>query len=104
MHIEEAQRRGLARTLAPPEQMRAGGESMPEPFGEPDEQLIPRALEGSKVAWEHLIRRHERRVLLMLLGQGVRIDRARDITQETWARLIAHQRAGRLERMELPGL
>ena len=77
---------------------------MPEPFGEPDEKLIPRALAGNREAWELLIRRHERRVLLMLLAQGVRVDRARDITQETWARLIAHQRAGALERLELPGL
>lgn len=54
--------------------------------------------------WDALIARHDRRVLLMLLARGIRIDKARDITQETWARLIAHQRAGRILRIELPGL
>jgi len=54
--------------------------------------------------WDALIARHDRRVLLTLLARGVRLDRARDLTQETWTRLIAHQRAGRLPRLELPGL
>ncbi|MBX3230922.1 MAG: sigma-70 family RNA polymerase sigma factor [Labilithrix sp.] len=54
--------------------------------------------------WDALIAEHDRRVLLTLLARGVRIDRARDITQETWARLIAHQRAGRILHVELPGL
>lgn len=66
--------------------------------------LVARALEGDRDAWSALIARHQRRVLLMLLARGVRVDRARDIAQETWARLVAHQRAGRLDRLELPGL
>lgn len=69
-----------------------------------DDDVIPLALQGNRDAWDVLIARHERRVLLMLLARGVRIDRARDIVQETWTRLIARQRTGRLLRLELPGL
>jgi RNA polymerase sigma-70 factor (ECF subfamily) len=34
----------------------------------------------------------------------VRIDRAKDIAQETWMRLVEQQRAGRLAELVLPGL
>jgi RNA polymerase sigma-70 factor (ECF subfamily) len=71
---------------------------------QPDEQLIPLAIAGDRDAWNGLIARHDQRVLVTLLARGVRVDRAREITQETWARLIAHQQAGRLARLELPGL
>ena len=62
------------------------------------------ALEGRRDAWDALVARHEQHVLLALLARGVRVDRAKDIVQETWTRLLAHQQAGRLERLELPGL
>jgi RNA polymerase sigma-70 factor (ECF subfamily) len=39
-----------------------------------------------------------------LIAKGVTLDRARDIAQETWTRLIEQQRAGKLPRIELPGL
>jgi len=32
------------------------------------------------------------------------LDRARDIAQETWAKLLERQQRGALERLELPGL
>src|SRR4051812_21502419 len=69
-----------------------------------DASLIPLALSGDRDAWNVLIKRHERRVLLMLLARGVRVDRAKDIVQDTWARLIAQQREGRFEWLDLPGL
>ena len=62
------------------------------------------ALAGERQGWDELVARHDRRVLLSLLARGVRLDRAREIAQETWARLIEQQRAGKLERLELPGL
>jgi RNA polymerase sigma-70 factor (ECF subfamily) len=64
--------------------------------------MVERARET--VDWEALVARHQRAVLLTLLSRGVRLDRARDLTQETWARLLAHDRAGRLSRIEMPGL
>ena len=66
--------------------------------------LARRALEGQRDAWDALVARHDRQVLLTLLARGVRVDRAKDIVQETWVRLLAHQQAGRLDRLELPGL
>lgn len=72
---------------------------------EPSEEELARlALEGRRDAWDALVARHGRQVLLVLLARGVRVDRAKDIVQETWARLLAHQQAGRLDRLELPGL
>jgi RNA polymerase sigma-70 factor (ECF subfamily) len=70
----------------------------------PDERVTPLALAGDREAWNVLIKRHERGVLVRLLARGVRVDRAKDILQDTWARLIEQQREGRLDRLELPGL
>jgi RNA polymerase sigma-70 factor (ECF subfamily) len=65
---------------------------------------IERARTGDSAAWEKLIARHARRVLLVLLAKGVRASRAEEIAQEAWTRLIAKSREGTLERLELPGL
>jgi RNA polymerase sigma-70 factor (ECF subfamily) len=70
----------------------------------PDERVARLALQGDAEAWNILVKRHERAVLLRLLARGVRVDRAKDILQDTWARLIEQQREGRLDRLELPGL
>lgn len=66
--------------------------------------LEERALSGDRDAWHELIARHERKVLLSLLARGIRVDRARELVQDTWLRLIEQQRLGKLERLELPGL
>jgi RNA polymerase sigma-70 factor (ECF subfamily) len=55
-------------------------------------------------AWDEIVARHDRKVVLSLLARGVRLDRAREIAQETWARLIEQHRAGKLARLELPGI
>ena len=66
--------------------------------------LCERALNGDGGAWNALIHKHNHRVVVSLLARGVRIDRAKDIAQETWIRLIEQQRAGRLAALVLPGL
>jgi RNA polymerase sigma factor (sigma-70 family) len=66
--------------------------------------LTSRALEGDTGAWNALIQQHNHRVVVSLLARGVRIDRAKDLAQETWLRLIEQQRAGRLTHLILPGL
>jgi RNA polymerase sigma-70 factor (ECF subfamily) len=43
-------------------------------------------------------------VRLSLLACGVPLDAADDLVQETWTRLVAQQRAGRLRELRLPGL
>ncbi len=67
-------------------------------------RLLERARTGDAAAWEKLIARHGRRILLVLLARGVRASRAEEIAQETWARLIAKSKEGELDRLELPGL
>jgi RNA polymerase sigma-70 factor (ECF subfamily) len=51
-----------------------------------------------------LIQRHNHRVVLSLLGNGIALDRAKDLAQEAWTRLMEQQRRGQLDRLQLPGL
>ena len=43
-----------------------------------------------------LIARHQQRVLVTILARGIPLERARELAQETWLRLMEQQRAGRL--------
>lgn len=63
-----------------------------------------RALDGDRAAWDELFARYNRRVVVGLLAHGFRIDRAKELAQEAWLRLIEKQRAGRLDRIRLPAL
>jgi len=47
---------------------------------------------------------HDRRVLLLLLAMGLRLDQAKEVAQATWLRLMEQERAGKLERFDFPGL
>jgi RNA polymerase sigma-70 factor (ECF subfamily) len=69
-----------------------------------DADLAARALAGDDGAWNEIMRRHSHRVLVSLLARDVPFERAEDLTQEAWLRLIERQREGRLGHMELPGL
>jgi RNA polymerase sigma factor (sigma-70 family) len=62
------------------------------------------ALSGDPAAWSILIARHQHRVLVAILARGIPLDRARELAQETWLRLMEQQRAGRLLALTLPGL
>jgi RNA polymerase sigma-70 factor (ECF subfamily) len=55
-------------------------------------------------AWSQIVQEHQHTVLLSLLALGLSIDRARDLTNQTWARLLDQQDKGRLEEMSFPGL
>ncbi len=66
--------------------------------------LARRALDGDSGAWNTLISRYHRRVVVSLLARGVRVDRAHEIAQETWARLIQQQQKGMLTELRLPNL
>jgi DNA-directed RNA polymerase specialized sigma24 family protein len=54
--------------------------------------------------WDDAIRAHDRRVFLSVLALGVAPDRARELVQATWARLIEQHANGVLATLELPGL
>jgi RNA polymerase sigma-70 factor (ECF subfamily) len=93
---------GEPATQAPPPE--AAGRPQ-RPAALPDEAgLCADALGGSAEAWSALVARHNHRVVVSLLARGVRVDRAKDIAQEAWIRLVEQQRQGRLDRLQLPGL
>jgi RNA polymerase sigma-70 factor (ECF subfamily) len=54
--------------------------------------------------WDEAIRRHDRRVYLSVLALGLAPDRAREIVQTTWIRLMEQHASGALPVLELPGL
>jgi RNA polymerase sigma-70 factor (ECF subfamily) len=66
--------------------------------------MTVRALRGEREAWDALIARHHRRVVVSLLARGLRVDRAHELAQETWARLIQQQQRGLLTELRLPNL
>jgi RNA polymerase sigma-70 factor (ECF subfamily) len=63
------------------------------------------AMTAPKVdVWDDAIRRHDRRVYLSLLALGLSPDRAREIAQMTWTRLIEQHAKGKLDQLDFPGL
>lgn len=54
--------------------------------------------------WDDAIRRHDRRVYLSVLALGMAPDRAREIVQAAWTRLIEQHAAGALTELDFPGL
>jgi len=69
-----------------------------------EEELRSAALRGDGASWSALIARHNHKVVVSLLGRGINLERARELAQEAWLRLIESQRAGRLSELVLPGL
>ena len=59
---------------------------------------------GVRDGWGEAIRRHDRRVYLSLLALGLAPERARELTQAAWTRLMEQHRRGALVEIELPGL
>jgi RNA polymerase sigma factor (sigma-70 family) len=66
--------------------------------------LARRALAGERAAWDALVSRYHHRVVVSLLARGIRVDRAHELAQETWARLIQQQQKGMLTELRLPQL
>jgi RNA polymerase sigma-70 factor (ECF subfamily) len=75
-----------------------------EPKAPTHDELCARALAGDMAAWNALVQRHNHRVVVSLLGRGMGLDRAKDVAQDAWMRLIEQQREGRLKTLQLPGL
>src|SRR5689334_10042253 len=77
---------GLRMTLRMPKEAEEPVEAEAPRVGD-EETLSRRALAGDRAAWDALVARHHRRVVVSLLARGVRVDRAHELAQETWARL-----------------
>lgn len=54
--------------------------------------------------WDDAIRRHDGKVFLSLLALGLAPERAREIAQSAWTRLMEQHADGNLEEMRFPGL
>lgn len=54
--------------------------------------------------WDEAIRRHDRKVFLSVLALGLAPERAREVTQSAWTRLLEQNAEGALPEVELPGL
>ncbi|MFK7931440.1 MAG: sigma-70 family RNA polymerase sigma factor [Myxococcota bacterium] len=69
-----------------------------------DREVELRAEKGDRDAWNTLIERYNRRVIVYLVGRGLRPCEARELAQDVWVRLMCQQREQRLSRIDLPGL
>ncbi|MEM7158653.1 MAG: sigma-70 family RNA polymerase sigma factor [Myxococcota bacterium] len=56
------------------------------------------------VPWDEMMRRHGRRVVVSLVGRGVPLERAKELAQDAWLRVIDRHRAGLIKELSLPGL
>ena len=65
------------------------------------ERPLPAA---ATVAWNELMRAHGRRVVVSLVARGIPMERAQELAQEAWLRIISQHRAGRLDRLDMPGI
>ena len=83
----------------PEDSARPGGSALEDEAG-----LARRALDGDRAAWNVLISRYHHRIVVSLLARGIRVDRAHELAQETWARLIQQQQKGMLTELRLPNL
>ena len=54
--------------------------------------------------WDEAIRRHDHRVYLSVLALGLAPERAREVSQATWTRLMEKHAEGAFSELELPGL
>lgn len=62
----------------------------------------PRPMED--VPWDELMRRHGRRVVVALVSHGIPLERAKELAQDAWMRVIDRHRAGLITELSLPGL
>lgn len=58
----------------------------------------------ASVPWDQLIEQHSRRVVVALLARGVPLERAKDLADDAWVRIIQQHRAGRLPELKIPGI
>ncbi len=63
-----------------------------------------RASEAPPVDWDAQMQRHGRRVIVSLIAKGVLPERAKELAQDAWFRVIQNHRRGKLLELKLPGV
>ena len=77
-------------------------EVAPAPANEaPRREPVP---EVPEIPWDEMMRRHGRRVVVALVSRGVPLERAKELAQDAWMRVIDRHRAGLIREVSLPGL
>lgn len=69
-----------------------------------EEPATRRPVEVEEVPWDALMRRHGRRVVVALVSRGIPLERAKELAQDAWLRVIDRHRAGLIPELQLPGL
>ncbi len=67
-------------------------------------RIQPRTRPADEFPWDEMMRRHGRRVVVSLVGRGVPLERAKELAQDAWLRVIDRHRAGLITELRLPGL
>lgn len=57
-----------------------------------------------EIPWDEMMRRHGRRVVVALVSRGVPLERAKELAQDAWMRVIDRHRSGHIREVSLPGL
>lgn len=65
---------------------------------------VPRREPIPEIPWDEMMRRHGRRVVVALVSRGVPLERAKELAQDAWMRVIDRHRAGLIREVSLPGL
>jgi RNA polymerase sigma-70 factor (ECF subfamily) len=65
---------------------------------------LPRSRTAQTVDWGDLVRRHDRAVWLSIVALGIAPERARDLAQAAWTRLIEQVASGVVRELRMPGL
>jgi RNA polymerase sigma factor (sigma-70 family) len=89
----------LLQELAPAEAARDGGGLWRLIAGGEEITVAP-----EHVAWDEVIARHGRRVVVSLLARGLPLDSAKELADDAWVRIIQQHRSGRLTELRIPGL
>ncbi len=76
----------------------------PEPIEAPVEAPVEAPAPVDAVPWDDLMRRHGRRVVVALVSHGISLERAKELAQDAWMRVIDRHRAGLIPELSLPGL
>lgn len=69
----------------------------------PERAAVARPVDDD-VPWDDMMRRHGRRVVVALVSQGVPLERAKELAQDAWLRVIDRYRTGHITELKLPGL
>ncbi len=61
-------------------------------------------IEAPSIDWDDAMQKYGRRVVVSLIAKGALPERAKELAQDAWFRVIQNHRQGRLSEVKLPGV